>query len=78
MNWIICILFIIIYTIADPIFSELLYQEIPNHFCSRYYHRTGGTGSRTPLSGVSGVLLSVSESVYIFPLFYLLGAATGN
>lgn len=78
MNWIFCIPFIIIYAVADPIFSELLYQEIPNYFCSRYYHRSGGIGSRTPLSGVSGVLLFVSDSVHIFALFYLLGTVAGN
>lgn len=78
MNWIFFILFILIYTVADPIFSELLFQEIPNYFCSRYYHRTGGIGSRTPLNGVSGVLLSVSSFVCNFVIIHLLGAITKN
>ena len=27
---------------ADPFFSTLLYQDIPNQFCSRFYYRNGG------------------------------------
>lgn len=49
--------------LGDPFFSSLLYQNVPHHFCSRYYHRNGGMGCRTPLSGVSGILRLVNSLV---------------
>lgn len=52
--------------LGDPFFTSLLYQTVPHHFCSRYYHRNGGMGCRTPLSGVSGILLPVDSAVSRF------------
>ena len=63
MNWIFSLLFVLASVAADPVFSQLLYQDVPNNFCNRYYHRNGGIGCRTPLNGVTGVFLTVSSSV---------------
>lgn len=59
--------------VADPFFSSLLYQTVPNQFCSRFYYRTGGIGCRTSLSGVSGVLLPANSLVPLFFFILLLG-----
>ncbi|KAK8789837.1 hypothetical protein WA158_006617 [Blastocystis sp. Blastoise] len=48
-------------TSADSFFSSLLYEEVPNHFCSRTYYRDGAFGCHTPNNGVRGALVPVSK-----------------
>ena len=59
------ILFILLVScvVADPFFSSLLYQDVSNQYCTRYYHRTGGVGCRTPLSGLRGIAIPIQEAV---------------
>lgn len=50
--------------VADPYFSSLLYQDVPNDFCARFYHKNGGVGCHTLVDGVSGVLLPLETTVF--------------
>lgn len=49
--------------VADPFFSSLLYQDVSNQYCTRYYHRMGGVGCRTSLSGLRGIAIPIQEDV---------------
>ena len=55
---------LVLLLVANPALGDPFFTS--HHFCSRYYHRNGGMGCRTPLSGVSGILLPVDSAVSRF------------
>ena len=62
----ILLLFFLYIVVADPYFSSLLYQDVPNDFCSRFYYKNGGIGCHSFVDGVSGVLLPITTTVDFF------------
>lgn len=60
-----CTLLLSLFSLArsDPFFSSLISKSVQNQYCTRFYHRNGGVGCRTPINGTLGILLPYSAFV---------------
>lgn len=62
---------------ADAMFSAMMYQNVPNVFCSRTFHRWGSMGCVSSIEGDLGTLLPISTTVREHPVFLPDGMVGG-